>query len=179
MESKKTFISEISLTKDKDEYSINDDIVIGIKFSIKGALREAFNEKNWTESYNKFDNLFKLKYGIKLVTGGFRKHEIKSIDTYRKASIFWTRNPKLVNPMQEKRVWVQVAKNFEPFIRLTEEEVRQELFDFDEKLTFKASKLGAGKHKIGAEVYASWQKHHFSEPDNVKANTKEIEILIR
>lgn len=179
MESKKTFISEISLTKDKDEYSINDDIVIGIKFSIKGALREAFNEKNWTESYNKFDNLFKLKYGIKLVTGGFRKHEIKSIDTYRKASIFWTRNPKLVNPMQEKRVWVQVAKNFEPFIRLTEEEVRQELFDFDEKLTFKASELGAGKHKIGAEVYASWQKHHFSEPDNVKANTKEIEILIR
>jgi hypothetical protein len=81
--------------------------------------------------------------------------------------------------MKEKRVWVQVAKNFEPFIRLTEEEVREELFDFDEKLTFKASELGSGKHKIGAEVYASWQKHHFSEPDDVKSNAKEIEITIK
>jgi hypothetical protein len=179
MGSEKTSISEVSLTKDKDEYSKNDDIVIGIRFSIQGALREAFNEKNWTDSYNKFDNLFKLKYGIKLTSGGFRKHELKSVDTYRKASIFWTRNPKLVNPMQKKRIWVQVAKNFEPFIRLTEDEVREELFDFDEKIILKASELGSGKHKIGAEVYASWQKHHFSEPDNVKSSAKEIEISIK
>ena len=55
----------------------------------------------------------KLKYGIKLVSSGLRKHDVgKPIDTYRKASIFWTRNPKLVNPMKEKRIWVQVAKNF-------------------------------------------------------------------
>ncbi|HXG74418.1 MAG TPA: hypothetical protein VNK44_06340 [Candidatus Nitrosotenuis sp.] len=179
MGSQKNYISEISLTKDKDEYSKNDDIVIGVRFSIQGGLREAFNEKNWTESYNKFDNLFKLKYGIKLVSGGFRKHALKEIDTYRKASLFWTRNPKLVNPMKEKRVWVQVAKNFEPFIKLTEDDVRAELFDFDEKITIKASQLGEGKHKIGAEVYASWQKHHFTDPDSVKAESKEIEITIR
>jgi hypothetical protein len=80
--------------------------------------------------------------------------------------------------MKEKRVWVQVAKNFEPIIRLTEDEVRQELFDFEEKLTFKASELGSGKHKIGAEVFASWQKHHYTEPDNVKSSAKEIEIKI-
>lgn len=178
MGSQNTFISEPSLSQDKEEYTKNDDIVILVKFSIQGGLREAFNEKNWTESYNKFDNLFKLKYGIKLVSGGFRKRELKEIDTYRKASIFWTRNPKLVNPMKEKRVWVQVAKNFEPFIRLTEDEVRAELFDFDEKITIKASELGSGNHKVSAEVYASWQKHHFTEPDNVKAASKEIEITI-
>lgn len=172
-------LSNISLTPDKEEYSQDDEITIGIKFSIQGGLRDAFNEKNWTESYNKYDNLFKLKYGIKLASGGFRKHDLKSVDTYRKASLFWTRNPKLVNPMKEKRVWVQVAKNFEPIIRLTEDEVRQELFDFEEKLTFKASELGSGKHKIGAEVYASWQKHHYTEPDNVKSNAKEIEIKIK
>ena len=178
MGSENTLISEISLTKDKEEYSKDDEVTIGIKFSITGQLRDAFNEKNWTESYSKYDNLFKLKYGIKLVSGGFRKHELKSVDTYRKASFFWTRNPKLVNPMKEKRVWVQVAKNFEPFIRLTEEETKQELFDFDEKLTFKASELGSGKHKIGAEMYASWQKHNYIEPDSVKSNTTEIEIKI-
>lgn len=171
-------LSDISLTPDKEEYSQGDEITIGVKFSIQGGLRDAFNEKNWTESYNKYDNVFKLKYGIKLASGGFRKHELKTVDTYRKASLFWTRNPKLVNPMKEKRVWVQVAKNFEPIIRLTEDEVRQELFDFEEKLTFKASELGSGKHKIGAEVFASWQKHHYTEPDNVKSSSKEIEIKI-
>ena len=108
-----------------------------------------------------------------------RKKEIgKSIDTYRKAAIFWTRNPKLVNPMKDRRIWVQVAKNFEPFIRLTEEEVRQELFDFNEKFLIKASDLGPGKHKIAAEVFASWQKHDYTESGNIKNNSKELEITV-
>ncbi|HSB50298.1 MAG TPA: hypothetical protein VLC72_03070 [Nitrosopumilaceae archaeon] len=174
-----SIISEIELLKDKDEFSSDESISIGVKFSVQGKVRDSFNEKNWTSAYNKNDVMFKVKYGIKLITGGLRKHEIgKPIDSYRKASIFWTRNPKLVNPMREKRVWVQVAKNFEPFIRLTEEEVRQELFDFNEKFTFNASDLGKGKHKISAEVWVSWQKHDFTEPDNVKNHAKEIEIKI-
>jgi hypothetical protein len=173
------FISDIKLIKDKEEFSLDDTIAIDVKFSIQGTIREAFNEKNWTKAYNKNDNLFKLKYGVKLVSGGIRKHELgKPIDSYRKASIFWTRNPKLVNPMKEKRIWVQVAKNFEPFIRLTEEEVRQELFDFDEKIIFKASELGKGEHMIGAEAYIEWQKHDYTEPFNSKSHAKEIEIKI-
>ena len=80
--------------------------------------------------------------------------------------------------MKEKRIWVQVAKNFEPFIRLSEEEVRQELFDFDEKITFNASDLGKGNHTIGAEVNVSWQKHDYTEPFGTKSHSKEIEIKI-
>ena len=175
----KNHISDISLTKSKDEYSLDENIDVDVKFSIQGDLREAFNEKNWTKAYNKYDNLFKLKYSVKLLSGGVRKHEIgKPIDAYRKASIFWTRNPKLVNPMKEKRIWVQIAKNFEPFIRLTEEEVRQELFDFEEKITFKASELGSGKHKVGAEAFVSWQKHDYTEPFSTKSHAEEIEINI-
>ena len=175
----KNYISDINLIKNKDDFSSNDMIEIIIKFSIKGNLREAFTEKNWTKAYNKNDNLFKLKYGVKLVSGGLRKHELgKPIETYRKASIFWTRNPKLVNPMKEKRIWVQVAKNFEPFIRLTEEEVRQELFDFSEKIVFRASELGKGQHKIGAEANVEWQKHDYTEPFKGKAQSNEIEIKI-
>ena len=176
----KSNISDISLTKSKDEFSLDDDIDIDVKFSIQGDLREAFNENNWTKAYNKNDNLFKLKYGVKLLSGGVRKREIgKPVDSYRKASIFWTRNPKLVNPMKKKRVWVQIAKNFEPFIRLTEEEVRQELFDFEEKIIFKASELGTGKHKIGAEAFVSWQKHDYTEPFSTKSHAGEIEINIK
>ena len=173
-----TTLSEVILTSEKPEYSISDDIVITASFQIKGDLRDSLNEKNWTEAYNKFDNLFKLKYGIKLVSGGFRKKELKNIDTYRKASFFWTRNPKLVNPMKEKRVWVQVAKNFEPFIKLTEEEIKSELLDFNEKISIKASELGSGKHKISAEVWTSWQKHLWTDSGDGKATSKEIEIIV-
>ncbi len=174
-----SYISDIELLVEKDEFSSDENITINVKFSIRGMIRDAFTEKNWTEAYNKYDNVFKLKYGIKLFSGGFRKHEVgEAIDSYRKASLFWTRNPKLVNPHKDKRVWVQVAKNFEPYIRLTEEEVQQELFDFNEKISFNASELGKGKHKLGAEAWASWQKHDYTEPDNAKNQAKEIEIEI-
>ena len=172
-------ISEINLVKSKDEYSSEDTVEIHVQFSIEGGLRDTFNEVNWTKAYNNNDVSFKLKYGIKLISGGFRKKELgRTIDTYRKASIFWTRNPKLVNPMKDRRIWVQVAKNFEPFIRLSEEEVKQELFDFNERFAFKASDLGKGKHKVSAEAFASWQKHDFTETGNVKNSSKEIEITI-
>ena len=172
-------ISEIQLVKSSDEYSSDDNIEINVQFLVEGGIRDEFNEANWTKAYNNYDVGFKLKYSIKLTSGGFRKKELgRTVDTYRKASIFWTRNPKLVNSNKDKRIWVQVAKNFEPFIRLSEEEVRQELFDFNEKFVFKASDLEKGKHKIGAEAFASWQKHDYTEPGSVKNNSSEIEITI-
>ena len=172
-------ISDLILVKDKGAYTINDSITLNVKFSLNGEVRNAFNEKNWTDAYDKNDNQFKLKYGIKLTSGGLRKHNIgKPIDTYRKASIFWTRNPKLVNPVKEKRIWVQVAKNFEPIIKLTEEDVQKELFDFDEPVIFSASELGKGKHKISAEVFVSWNKHPYIEKNEEKAHSEEIEVEI-
>lgn len=172
-------ITGFELTAEKSEYSQDENIVVNAKFSIKGKTRESFNEKNWTYAYENNDTSFKLKYGIKLNSGGLRKKEVgNSIDSYRKASIFWTRNPKLVNPMKEKRIWVQVAKNFEPFIKLSEEEVREELFDFKEEITFKASELGKGRHKINAEAFASWQKHDYADADTIKGNSKDLEISI-
>ena len=173
-----TMISDIQILKDKEVYAINDRITLNVKFSITGDLRDSFTEENWTKSYEKYDNVFKLKYGIKLNKSGLRKNSISEIDSYKKAAIFWTRNPKLVNPMKEKRIWVQVAKNFKPIIRLTEEEVREELFDFDEKIIVDAKELGTGKHKISTEIHASWQKHDFMEKGEAKLAGKEIEIVI-
>ena len=173
-----TTISGIEILKDKESYAVNDTIIFNVKFSITGLLRDSFTEENWTKSYEKYDNVFKLKYGIKLNKTGLRKSSINEIDSYRKASIFWTRNPKLVNPMKEKRIWVQVAKNFKPIIRLTEEEVREEFFDFDEKIMIEAKKLGSGKHHISADAHASWQKHDFIEKGETKSQGKDIEIII-
>ena len=172
-------ISNLRLVKDKDAYAVDDSITLNVEFSLSGDVRNAFNEKNWTDAYENNDNQFKLKYGIKLASSGLRKHDVaKPIDTYRKASIFWTRNPKLVNPMKEKRIWVQVAKNFESIIVLTEEDVQKELFDFDEPIILSASDLGKGTHKVGAEVFASWNKHAYIEKNEVKTHSQEIEIEI-
>ena len=172
-------ISNLMVVKDKDVYTSNDSITLNVKFSLNGDVRDSFNEKNWTDAYEKNDNQFKLKYGIKIGSSGIRKHDIvKPIDTYRKASIFWTRNPKLVNPMKEKRIWVQVAKNFEPIIKLTEADVQKELFDFDEPIILNASDLGKGKHKVGAEVFASWNTHPYIEKNEEKIRSEEIEIEI-
>ena len=172
-------ISNLNLVKDKDVYTSDDSITINVKFSLSGDVRNSFTEKNWTNAYENNDNQFKLKYGIKLVSRGLRKHDmVKPIDTYRKASIFWTRNPKLVNPMKEKRIWVQVAKNFEPIIKLTEGDVQRELFDFDEALVLNASDLGQGKHKVSAEIFASWNKHTYVEKNEEKTHSEEIEIEI-
>ncbi len=172
-------IGDVELATSKEEYSEGETVTINVRFAVRGAIREAFNERNWTDAYDNNDNLFKMKYGIKLTSGGFKKKELGTpIDAYRKASIFWTRNPKLVNPMKEKRVWVQVAKNFVPYIRLTEEEVRQELFDFDEEFRFKASELGRGRHRIGARVSASWQKHDYADSDSIRNSAGEFELVI-
>ena len=172
-------ISNLSLIKDKDRYLVDDNFTLNVKFSLNGHIRDAFNEKNWTDAYDKNDNQLKLKYKIELTSGGIRKHRIgKQIDTYRKASIFWTRNPKLVNPMKERRIWVQVAKNFEPYIKLTEEDVQKELFDFNEPIILSGSELGKGKHKISAEVSASWNKHTYIEKNEMKMRSHEIEIEI-
>ena len=80
--------------------------------------------------------------------------------------------------MKDRRIWVQVAKNFEPFIALTEEDVRKEFFDFEENFTFKASELGTGKHKISAEAFASWEKHPYIDKGDAKNQSNEIEISI-
>ena len=177
--------SEITLSAPKTEYAADENISITAEFSIEGGIRDAFNEDDWTKAYEANDVSFKLKYGAKLMAAaGFRKKTIgRPVDSYRKASIFWTRNPKLVNPMKDKRIWVQVAKNFEPYIRLSEEEVRGELFDFAETFVIRPTELlsgdGGGTYKIGAEAHASWQKHQYTESGSIKNSCSDgIEITI-
>lgn len=178
MTSEKSFIGNVELVKPNGKFKKDDNVVINVKFSVLGALRESWNEKNWEKAYSKHDNAFKIKYGIKLFSGGLRKHELgKPVDTYRKAAIFWTRNPRLTQ-VAEKKIWVQIAKNFEPFIPRNEAEAQEMLLDFDEKIQFNASDLGDGKHKIGAEVFVSWLKHEYTESFSEKTHSKEIEIEI-
>ncbi len=66
-------ISEIKLVKSNDDFSSDDNIEINVQFLVEGGIRDAFNEENWTKAYNNNDVGFKMKYGVKLTSGGFRK----------------------------------------------------------------------------------------------------------
>lgn len=172
-------IDKIDVTPSKESYSLDDTIHLMVKFSVRGKSRDSFTESNWTEAYNANDVSIKIKYEVHITSMGLRRQKLgKPIISYKKAAIFWTRNPKLVNPMKEKRVWVQVAKNFTPIIKLTEEEVRQELFDFEEDYTIKASELGAGTHKVRGNVHVSWQKHHFLDKNDVHGEILPIQVTV-
>ncbi len=172
-------IASLQISSTKTEYSPGENVTLSVKFGIRGRLWDAWNEESWTKAYDNNDVSFKLKYGIKAQAGGFRKRTLGApVDSYRKASIFWTRNPKLVNAMRDRRIWVQVAKNFTPIIRLTEEEVREELLDFDETVKFSASDLGQGAFKVSADIRASWQKHDYIEAGSCEGSSNEIEIKI-
>ncbi len=153
------------------EITQNGTLTARVGFSVRGGLREAFDEEHWERAYKEHDNSFKLKFGVRVYTKDLRKHTLgREIDSYRKASIFWTRNPKLVNPMKDKRIWVQVAKNFEPFVALTVGDVQRELFDFEEEIAIDAAELGAGTHNLNADISVAWQKHVYSEPESHKAS---------
>lgn len=138
-----------------------------VSFSVAGAVREAFGEGAWERAYDAHDNLFKIRYGVRLRSG--RGALGREVDSYRKAAIFWTRNPKLVNPMKDRRIWVQVSRNFEPVIPLSVEAVRSALFDFEERIALDPEALGRGTHELSAEVWASWQKHEYAEAESHKA----------
>lgn len=162
-------MSRISDTK--MEITQNGMLTAKVAFSIRGGLRDSFDEERWEKAYKEHDNSFKLKFSVRVYSGDIRKRVLgREIDSYRKAAIFWTRNPKLVNPMKDKRIWVQVAKNFEPFIALTVEGVQHELFDFEEKIVIDPSELGSGTHDLKADISVSWQKHVYSEQEAHKAN---------
>ena len=172
-------IAALNVTVSGDTNDDSDNIHVRVRFSVRGISRDAFTEANWTESYNANDVSIKIKYGIRLHTGGLRKKTLgKPIDTYKKAAIFWTRNPRLVNAAKERRIWVQVAKNFTPIIRLTASEIRGELFDFDETYIIKKGDLGVGNHRITGDVYVSWQKHHFLRQSHLKETVPDTQITI-
>ena len=65
----KSDIPEIMLSCGAVQFSANDTIPVVVSFSVLGGIRDAFNEENWTKAYDKNDNTFKMKYGIKIHSG--------------------------------------------------------------------------------------------------------------
>jgi hypothetical protein len=164
-----SFIDSASLAKSQESVRPDQPLTLSLSLRIQGSIREAFSQKNWERAYNKHDKGFIMKIEIDLKSG---RRRIALIKLVRKAALFWTRNPKI-----PYRIWVSIVKDDTPFYPLTEEEAKSLLFDVNKVIELKGSDLNSGTHKLYTDIKVSWGKHVYTQPDEIKGRSNDIELM--
>ena len=164
-----SFIAEAALAKSQDSVKAGQPLTLSLSFKIQGAIRDAFNQKNWERAYNKHDNGFRMTIEVDIKSG---RKTIMPIKFVRKAALFWTRNPKI-----PYRIWVSIVKDETPFYPLEIEEAKSTLFDVNKVIELSGNDLDSGTHKLYAEIKVSWGKHDYTEPAEIKAKSNEIDLM--
>ena len=163
-----SYISQIRLEKSQDSVRHDQPLTLSLSFRIEGAIREAFNQKNWERAYNKHDNVFRLTIEVDVKSG---RKILSSTRFVRKAPLFWTRNPKI-----PYRIWVSIVKDDSPFYPLSVDEASALLFDVQRVFELNGKDIESGVHKLKAEIKVSWGKHEYTEPDEISGISNEIEL---
>jgi hypothetical protein len=164
-----SFIDSASLAKSQESVRPDQPLTLSLSFRIQGSIREAFSQKNWERAYNKHDKSFLMKIEIDLKSG---RRRIALIKLVRKAALFWTRNPKI-----PYRIWVSIVRDDTPFYPLTEEEAKSLLFDVNKVIELKGSDLNSGTHKLYTDIKVSWGKHVYTQPNEIKGRSNDIELV--
>jgi hypothetical protein len=165
------FISDLKISELTDSGASNKQTAFEIKFRIDGKIRDAFDQKNWEQSYNKHDNIFRLTIILEL--RAIRK-TIFSRKLVRKAAFFWTRNPRI-----QHRIWVQIVKDDMPFYPLSVDEAKSLLFDFDKVIELDDDALDTKPDKINVRIKVSWSRHNFTEQAEISGQSETIELSPR
>ncbi|HYX72098.1 MAG TPA: hypothetical protein VE732_04950, partial [Nitrososphaera sp.] len=100
------------------------------------------------------------------------RRRIEPIKLGRKAALFWTRNPKI-----PYRIWVSIVKDDTTFYPLTEEEAKSLLFDVNKIIELRGSDLNSGTHKLYTDIRVSWGKHVYTQPNEIKGRSNDIELV--
>jgi hypothetical protein len=164
-----SFIDSATLAKSQESVRPDQPLTLSLSFRIQGSIREAFSQKNWERAYNKHDKSFLMKIEIDLKSG---RRRIALIKLVRKAALFWTRNPKI-----PYRIWVSIVRDDTPLYPLTEEESKSLLFDVNKVIELKGSDLNSGTHKLYTDIKVSWGKHVYTQPDEIKGRSNDIELV--
>ena len=165
-----SFIDNAILAKSQESVRPDQPLTLSLSFRILGSIREAFSQKNWERAYNKHDKGFLMKIEIDLKSG---RRRIALIKLVRKAALFWTRSPKIPH-----RIWVSIVKDDAPFYPLTEEEVKSLLFDVNKVIELKGSDINSGgTHKLYTDIKVSWGKHVYTQPNEIKGRSNDIELI--
>jgi hypothetical protein len=161
-------ISEIRLEQSQASVREDQPLTLSLAFKVQGAIRNAFVQKNWERAYNKHDNVFRMTVEVVLKSGRKTIHSAKFV---RKASLFWTRNPKI-----PYRIWVSVVKDDTPFYPLSVDEAQSLLFDINRVIELDGRDLDSGTHKVSAEVKVSWGRHDYTEPSEISGRSNDVEL---
>jgi hypothetical protein len=172
-----TSIGSIQLVTDKKSYSMGDTVTANLSFRIVGGLREAFHPDVWTVAWEDFDKILRLTMQVSISvqrTPLSRKvSEIKK--QVRRASFYWSRDPDL-----PYRIWAMIVPEDRgpPIIPHNVEDAKAKMLDMEKSLTFPASSLGRGKHKLVGNVHAKWGRRTFIEKGSVEAKSKPVVIEV-
>jgi len=173
-----SYISDIRLVPSANKVKMNEPLTLDLQFKVNGYIREVFNQKTWIEAYDKHDNIFRVKYMIRVQTGSVKKRDIvEPIKFVRKVSFYWSRNPKILPPPPSKKIWAMIVVDDMPNLPESVEQAKSLIFDVKRKIELVGSSIGKGKHKLIAHASVSWEKHLFSEPMEVAARSNEVEII--
>jgi hypothetical protein len=162
-------IENPQLSTSLKEVKPNEQVAFRIDFKIEGKIRQVFDQKNWERAYNLHDNIFRIKIDVDLNAGG---KKLLHSGSFHKASLFWTRNPKL-----PYRIWSLIVKDDTTFYPSSIEEVKSLLFDVEKEIIVNASQFDLGKHEIHAQIGVWWGKHQYTVPCKLKAKTNKVSLL--
>src|ERR671929_1379315 len=129
-----SFIAKAILSKSQESVRYDHPLTLSLSFRVEGSIRETFSQKNWERAYNKHDNGFRMTIEVDLKSG---RRTIIPVKFVRKASLFWTRNPKIPH-----RIWVSIVKDETPFYPLSVDEAKSLLFDVNRVIELDGKDLG-------------------------------------
>ncbi len=172
-----TRISGVQLLTDKKTYAAGDTIAVSLGFRIIGGLREAFHPDVWTVSYEDYDKILRLTYGmsIGIPRGPLTRRIAETKKAVRKASFYWSRDPDL-----PYRVWAMIVPEDggPPKIPLNVEDAKAKMLDVTKTFDVPATTLGPGRHRLIGEAHARWGRRSFIEKGSVssKSGPQVIEV---
>jgi hypothetical protein len=162
-------IENVTLSSSQTNLKSNEQVTFRITFRIGGKIRQVFDQKNWERAYDLHDNLFRIKIDIDLKSGS---KKLVNNGTFRKASLFWARNPKV-----PYRIWVLIIKDDTTFYPSTVEEAQSSLFNVEKELTVNASHFNVGEQEVHAQIRVWWGEHYYIS--TCELNSKTNKVLLR
>ena len=106
-----------------------------------------------------------------------KRDVLEPVKFIRKASFYWSRNPKLPPPPPNKKIWALIVADDSPKLPDNVEEVKSLLLDVRYSVELMGSNIHKGAQKLVAHISVSWGKHLFTEPVEIEATSNEIEIV--
>jgi len=172
-----TSIAGVHITTDKKRYSTEDAVTASLGFRIVGGLREAFHPDVWTVSWEDFDKVMRLSYGMSVrVRRGVLARNLAVVKkAVRKASFYWSRDPDL-----PYRIWAMIIPEDggPPRIPTSVEDAKKEMLDVTKTFEFPAKALGTGSHRLVGQVEARWGRRSFIEKGEVSAKSRDLAIEV-